>query len=172
MNPEVLTAKKWYRWLWLSPLLTIPTFVFCFVFFTEPVLDLICERNSRNCDYYLTGSVIAILGSALWHLILLVPALNKQSEFVRWHGRQALLLAGIRTAIPVAFMIRAHIVDPWNVLCGLLSSIPVLIAIWLFGTLWGQWQAARGDCALMRWTGHGAGLPVFAGQLSSRPLDR
>ena len=26
--------------------------------------------------------------------------------------------------------------------------------------MWGQLQAGRGDCALMRWTGHGAGLPL------------
>jgi hypothetical protein len=159
MNPEVLTAKKWYRWLWLSPLLTIPSVVF--LIFNEPGYELICRRN---CDYalaFLVTGLIAILGSALWHLVLLAPALNKQSEFVRWHGRQALLLAGVRTAVPVAFLIYDFVEGGYGE--SVLWSIPVLIAVWLFGTLWGQGQAARGDCALMRWTGHGAGLPLPTG---------
>ena len=150
MNPEVLTAKKWYRWLWLSPLLTIPSLFFITITVFQPSRELIC-------------GLIAILGSALWHLILLVPALNKQSEFVRWHGRQALLLAGLRTAIPVAFLVYGYVLGGGYIALAWLWFIPVLILVWLFGTLWGQRQAARGDCALMRWTGHGAGLPLPTG---------
>jgi hypothetical protein len=162
MNPEILTAKKWYRWLWFSPLLTIPSVVS--IYLNGPGYELICGRNWQNCDYYLVGRVdglAAILGSALWHLVLLVPALNKQSEFVRWHGRQALLLAGIRTTAPLAFLTYGLFVGGSR--SSVLWSIPVLIAVWLFGTLWGQGQAARGDCSLMRWTGHGVGLPLPTG---------
>ncbi len=100
MYSEVLTAKNWYWWLWLSPFITIPSAIF--IGLNEPGYELICGGNWRNCDYAfasLVSGLIAVLGSALWHLVLLVPALDKQSEFVRWHGRQALLLAGIRTAV-------------------------------------------------------------------------
>jgi len=162
MNSEVLTAKKWYRWLWFSPLLTIPTLVFLVLY--DLGYELICRGNWQRCDHdlaYLVTGLIAISGSALWHLVLLNPALNKQNGFVRWHGRQALLLAGIRTAVPVAFLIYDYVEGGYGDI--MLWSIPVLIVVWLFGTLWGQGQAKRGDCALMRWTGHAAGLPLPVG---------
>jgi Tfp pilus assembly protein PilF len=92
-----------------------------------------------------------VLGSALWHLILLYPALKDDSEFVRWHGRQALLLAGVRTAVPLV--------------CGLggtggaCLAVLIQIPIYFVGNLWGQRQATRGDCTLMRRFGRQAGLP-------------
>jgi hypothetical protein len=36
---------------------------------------------------------------------------------------------------------------------GILWSIPILLAVWLFGTLWGQKQAGRGECSLAKWLG-------------------
>jgi hypothetical protein len=97
--------------------------------------------------------MVAVLGSALWHLVLLRPASNKDSQFVRWHGRQALLLAGVRTAVPLLFVL------VFGNTYVMLLSIPILIPVWFFGTLWGQLQAARGDCSLMRWFGHALALP-------------
>ena len=123
-HAEHLQAKKVYRWLWWSPLLTVPTLVF---------LGNWGEQ------------VAAVLGSALWHLTLLKPAQNEESAFVRWHGRQALALAGLRTIIPLFFAVFYDL----N-----LIFIPILIAVWFFGTIWGQNQAARGDCSLARWLGH------------------
>src|SRR4030067_3714837 len=104
MNPEVLIARKWYRWLWLSPLLTIPSAVL--LVSIDPGFQLICGGICLNCALglrFLVTGLIAILGSALWHLVLLNPALNKQSKFVRWHGLHTLLMAGVRIVIPVAF---------------------------------------------------------------------
>ena len=170
-NPEIQTARNWYLWLWLSPLLTIPT---VFVIFDplDPGLRFVCGGVHGLCDYemrHLVNEVFAIVCSALWHLILLVPALNKQSEFVRWHGRQALLLAGVRTAIFAYGLIFFYSVELG------FSSVAVfpfliLIAVWLLGTRWGQEQATHGDCALMRWTGHGAGLPRPVG-LEAAPSE-
>jgi tetratricopeptide (TPR) repeat protein len=105
---------------------------------------------------YVLPLVILLLLSALWHLILLVPALNKTSDFIRWHGRQALMLAGIRTAVPVCMVLLTG--DEY----GALYAIPILLIVWLFGTLWGQLQAARGNCSLMRWFGRGEALPHLA----------
>ena len=159
-DTEALRAKNVYMWLWFSPILTIPTVAF--LLFKDPGHELTCGGVSwEYCDYnraFLVTCLIAILGSALWHLVLLVPALDRQSQFVRWHGRQALLLASIRSSIPLAFAAYDGLAGGNGGL--LLLSIPVLIIVWLSGTLWAQGQARRGDCALMRWTGHGAELPL------------
>jgi hypothetical protein len=131
---EKQTAQNWYWWLWLSPLLTIPTLLFLFLLLWFMDLEDL-------------GALIAVLGSALWHLVLLIPALNKEHPFVHWHGRQALLLAGVRTAVPL--VLGLALFDA--LIEAMLVAIPVLIVIWFSGTLWGQRQAARGDCSLMRW---------------------
>jgi hypothetical protein len=124
-------AKNWYFWLWASPLLTIPT------------LGIILLIQPGY------GLTLPILASALWHLILLIPALNTQAPFVRWHGRQAMLLAGARTAVALAF---GPILEQWAL------AVLALIVVWSVGTLWGHRQAARGDCSMMRWAGHGEEL--------------
>lgn len=160
MNPEIRTAKNVYLWLWFSPLLTIPTLVAIFLII-EPGYHLVCGGSYSRCAAdlaLLLDSVIAILGSALWHLVLLIPSLDKHSQFVRWHGRQALLLAGVRTAIPLAIALITFFVGGDIYL--LMVSIPILVIVWLAGNLWGQTQAGEGECALMRWTGHGEGLPL------------
>lgn len=141
-------ARNWYWWLWLSPLVTIPTLAF--VLAQDIGYDLVCPGMSRSCNWDVAERVtilIAILASALWHLVLLIPALNREHPFVRWHGRQALLLAGVRTAVPLGFGLA------FGLDYGALLFIPVQIAVWFAGTLWGQLQAARGKCSLMRWFG-------------------
>ncbi len=136
---EVRTARDWYWWLWLSPFLTLPTLIALWSYYTFGGVSIL----------------IAILGSALWHLFLLIPALGGQSEFVRWHGTQMLLLAGVRTAVPLVFVLTfgGDMVALW-------VAIPVLIVVWLSGTLWCQLEAARGDCTLMRWFGRAEALPA------------
>ena len=126
-------AKKVYRWLWWSPLLTVPTLLFLAI--------------------TLESAAGAVLGSALWHLTLLKPAQNEESAFVRWHGRQALALAGLRTAIPLFFTI-AFGFEPVT-----FSFVPILLFVWVTGTTWGQNQASRGDCSLARWFGGEHELP-------------
>jgi hypothetical protein len=157
-NEHGRTARNWYRWLWLSPLLTIPTLLALreVAFFISLVWCFSVGSGLCNEDAIVRLTTpIAVLGSALWHLVLLIPALNKKHPFIRCHGRQALLLAGVRTAVPLA--------------CGLgfgpldFEALPiiavVMIVIWLGGTLWGQRQAGRGDCSLMRWFGRAEALP-------------
>jgi hypothetical protein len=147
---ERLTARKWYRWLWLSPLLTIPTLLIIYFNLASFSYDLFCSNGWESCIYdhqtrYKWSGIIAILGSGLWHLVLLIPALNKQRRFVSWHGRQEMILAAVRTVLPLVMF--ASWTDD-----GALFSILFMVPIWFFGTLWGQRQAARGDCSLMRWT--------------------
>ncbi len=152
MNPEIRTAKNWYLWLWFSPLLTLPTQAY-FSFSLASMFGLSYP--------YSTGAMIfigtlSIMIPALWHLVLLFPALGGRTEFIRWHGRQALLLAGLRTALPLA---TAIFFSGFS-----LISILFQLAIYFVGNIWAQRQAARGDCALMRWTGHGARLPLPSGE--------
>jgi hypothetical protein len=135
-NSQIMAAKKAYGWLWRSPLLTVPTLIVLY-FFSDSIL-------------------FPILGSALWHLILLQYANNKKSGFVRWHGRQALVLAGIRTAIPLFFFFTDgeyfYEESIWPFL--------LLLAVYFIGNIWGRNQVLRGDCWLMRWRGHGEDLPL------------
>jgi len=134
MNPEVLTAKKWYRWLWLSPFVTLLTLAIGLL-----SLDI--------------SIVIALLISAFWHLVVLIPSLNKQSDFIRWHGRQALMLAAIRTVVPISLVVLL------GDMSGLMWSIPFLVIVWYFGTRWGEKQAERGECSLANWLGREISLP-------------
>lgn len=127
------SARGVYRWLWCSPLLTIPTLAL--LLFSDMPIS------------------IAVLGSALWHLLLLRQALAKH-PFVRWHGWQGLLLAGLRTAVPLSYGLMFYDED------SVTSVIWILIAIWLIGNISGQNQVARGDCWLMRVRGQGDGLPL------------
>ena len=150
-------ARNWYWWLWLSPLLTVPTLGLLYGLISE--LSWILVGSSRWVSGAVADAVIeraavlvAVLGSALWHLVLLVPARDKEYAFVRWHGRQALLLAGVRTAVPVALGV---LIGEY----GLLFYIPVLLAIWFGGTLWGQLQAKDGKCTLIQRSGQEA-LPA------------
>ncbi len=142
---EIKTARNWYWWLWLSPLVTIPTLLLLAISGIEYLFEPLVG--------YIFSHAILVLLSGLWHLILLVPALNKTSPFIGWHGRQALILAGIRTAVPISMVLLTQ--DEY----GVLYAIPILLIIWFFGTLWGQLQAIRGECSLMRWFGREDLLP-------------
>jgi uncharacterized membrane protein len=153
---ERQTARKWYRWLWLSPFITIPTLALVLITVNPYIEMLVCPQGWHNCNYdaaYRLNGLIAVVFSALWHLLLLIPSLNVKSQFVRWHGKQAMILAGVRTAVPLAFIV----IFRYGISTYL--AILILIPIWFFGTLWGQRQAARGDCSLMRWTGREEALP-------------
>jgi hypothetical protein len=145
---EEKRARKWYWWLWLSPLLTLPTLAVT-GFLTYQVLDEAFGWGQRNtAGLERTALLLGLLLSSAWHLILLVPALRGKSEYVRWHGRQALLLAALRTIVPLAFVLAFGFRGEWELL-----AIPILIAIWLVGSTWGYVQASRGKCTLMRWSG-------------------
>jgi len=157
-NSEIQTAKDWYFWLWLSPVLTIPTLLVLLM-----VVSFSAGTNEMSPWIF---PLVAVLGSALWHMILLIPAIGGKTEFVRWHGRQALLLAGARTALALAtaliFSLRE---DGFSLLLGFL----LLVILWLGGNIWGLSQAKRGDCALMRWSGHGDGLTLPVAQTPEPP---
>lgn len=144
---EYQKAKRVYLWLWLSPLLTLPTLSAILIWDLSEYLSFDYAIEER-----LTG-ISAVLGSALWHLVLLKSARNEDSFLVRWHARQALILAGLRTAVPFFFVLVFGFGSPT------LFSVPILIFIWFFGTLIGQYQAKRGNCSLARLFGHADKLP-------------
>ena len=141
-------ARNWYWWLWLSPLLTAPTLLLLYGLVSYLLWIFVGpSRPGSGATTYMiverAVTLVAILGSAAWHLILLIPARDTEYTLVRWHGRQALLLAGVRTAAPalLGLLIGGD---------GALLSIPILLVVWFGGTLWGQRQAAHGKCSLMR----------------------
>jgi hypothetical protein len=154
---EKQIAKGAYSWLRGSPILTVFTFYFLIS------LDLgsgsceafSCSRNTSDFINFLIG----ILGSSLWHLLLLQYVNNKESDFVRWHGRQALALAGIRTIVPIAFLSVDYALESDG--CLFAWVIPVLIILWLVNTPWGNRQVDGGIC----W------LAQRMGRMVTPPLD-
>ena len=103
---EERLAKAAYNWLRVSPFITVLTLFFIYSF---DIASFVC--NSLACDYHTTDMLnlaFGVLGSALWHLILLQYVTNKDSEFVRKHGRQALIYAGVRTAVPLGGVVIAY----------------------------------------------------------------
>jgi len=139
-NSQIRNAKNIYLWLWLSPLVTLPTLLFLVI------------TNLRMANSNSGASLIALV-PALWHLLILsFSALGGETEFVRWHGRQALALAAIRTLVFSTTILFANSIF-------VLGMLAVGL-IWLIGNIWGRDQAKRGDCALMRWAGRGAVLPL------------
>ena len=100
---------------------------------TIPTLGLFLEVTDSDTT--------AILISAVWHLFLFLPATNLKKRFMAWHARQALLLVGVRTLIVLVF----HN-EP-------ILAFILLALLWFFGTRWGQKEAKKGQCSLMRWQG-------------------
>jgi uncharacterized membrane protein YhaH (DUF805 family) len=153
-------ARNWYWWLWLSPLLTMPTLGVLYGLGSGLSWTLL--GSSRPGSGSVAGILIeraailvAVLGSALWHLVLLVPARDKEYAFVRWHGGQALLQAGVRTAVPAVLGLLIGGYGP-------LLAIPILLVVWFGGTLWGQLQAKDGKCSVMERSGQEV-LPARTG---------
>ena len=134
ISVEIKTARNWYWWLWLSPLLTLPTLL------TILFESLWYETTTPS------QAVTGVLISGAWHLILIKPTTHKTSRFVRWHGWQALVLAGVRTTIALLIgIISASIAQTFLILG--------LVAIWFGGTLAFQLEANQGYCTLWRWFG-------------------
>ncbi|MBI2758246.1 MAG: hypothetical protein HYX49_06170 [Chloroflexi bacterium] len=137
-DQEIRLARRAYNWLRISPLLTIPTLLILYQL-SSPAA---CAANNQWCgNEFAAGGLVGILGSALWHLVLLQYANNKDSEFVRKHGRQALQYAGIRTAVPLVFLT----IDFFTGSQGLLTclAIPILVALWLINSKTGFEQIKK-----------------------------
>jgi uncharacterized membrane protein len=136
--------------LYCPPYSTNPTLQRLAVFYA-PLLGVVdwafssCRPYGLPCPF---AGLVAILGSALWHLILLVPAFDKQSAFVRWHAWQALLLAGLGEAV-VLWIFLSSWLDVGFM--GLPFFVTVLFILWMGGAAWGQRQVEHGDCSLKHW---------------------
>ncbi|MBI5964277.1 MAG: hypothetical protein HY863_12435 [Chloroflexi bacterium] len=122
------SARGAYHWLRASPLLTIPTLIYLWQFGAA----LPCSIYDRLCGGYryefLSGAIFGIFGSSLWHLILLQYIKNKNSEFIRKHGRQAFKYAVIRTAL-VFLMVMLGLITDMEELS--LWVIPILVGLWI-----------------------------------------
>jgi tetratricopeptide (TPR) repeat protein len=137
-------AASWvYAWLYLSPFLTVPCFVF-------QLFDL----HSRST---VGEQVWAAIVPLIFHVPLLLMSFGVGSLFVRRHMQQALLLIALRAGMAAVSLNLGQF--PEGGLCG-----PGLFCLgngtlWLFTSLWGLTQVARGDCWLMRWKGEDGELP-------------
>lgn len=130
---EERLAKAAYNWLRVSPVVTVITL---FIITAMDPAQYICgnywnwESTSR-CSYQFAENInyaFGILGSAAWHLILLQYASNKDSEFVRKHGRQALIYAGVRTAVPLGAVIFSSLTGDNSTFSCL--AIGILLILW------------------------------------------
>ncbi|MDP1548063.1 MAG: hypothetical protein Q8L87_18790 [Anaerolineales bacterium] len=129
---EERLARSAYSWLRVSPIVTVTTFFFIV---GMGIGSTICSTPSLTCRGEIADSlnfIFGVLGSALWHLVLLQYVNNKDSAFVRKHGQQALIYAGIRTAVPLGAVILDFIAGASGAFA--CWSIPVLIILWFFQT--------------------------------------
>lgn len=134
---EERLAKGAYNWLRASPLVTVITLylVASFGFGYG-----ICFRFSPICgdDFYYSSIAeyinygFGIIVSACWHFLLLQYVNNKDSEFVRKHGRQALIYAGIRTGTALGGLLLDFFLGASGVLTCI--TIIVLFILWIVQT--------------------------------------
>lgn len=133
---EERLAKAAYNWLRASPLLTIPTLYFSIMLILATWDDAFYNCTPYNSQYCTTLNLIPSLAgviiSGLWHLILLQYVNNKDSEFVRRHGREALKFAGIRTATALATVGLDYFLGTSGVLSCI--AVIVLFVLWLMQT--------------------------------------
>lgn len=167
-NSELQAASDMYRWLRISPIFTV--FSMVYLWWTESGYDILC-RGLFRCDDDLWEWIpiaSAIMLPSLWHIVLLVQVLGQKRAFARWHGWQALMLAGIRTAIPLCFVLADLWIRTNDARNGIYRSgyhdiyrgaFPFLFIAYFVGNTWGQTQALAGDCWLMRIRGLEKELP-------------
>lgn len=148
-------AIKIYNWLWFAPFVTVPTIIFLSIVF-----------------YFMfdNGFVGAFLVSSGWHLVLIVQVLQQQDKYVRWHGKQALVLAGFQTTVPL-FYIVSYLTENMDEF-ELFGFIFPLGIVWLFGTLWGQGQAKQGVCTLMKLFGEDAPIDTETAKTLPKPIKQ
>jgi hypothetical protein len=99
---EIRLAKAPYNWLRISPILTVLTLFFVA---SSNIGYSLCNSTLFACgsaDEIYINFGIGVLVSSLWHLLLLQYVNNKDSEFVRKHGRSAFTSAGVRTAVALS----------------------------------------------------------------------
>lgn len=134
---EERLAKGAYNWLRVSPLLTIVTL---YLVARLGIGDAICYNRLSLCgeyDFFNPTAIyidvgLGVLVSGCWHLLLLQYVNNKDSEFVRRHGQQALTQAGIRTAIAFLGVAIDYLLGASGVLACI--TILILFVLWLIQT--------------------------------------
>jgi hypothetical protein len=96
---DILPAKNSYLWLILSPFVIAAT---TFLIASMNLGYWICVSDGidcgRNGSKYLNYA-IGLLASGLWHIVLLPKVFNRESAFVRMHGRRALAQAFIQIGV-------------------------------------------------------------------------
>ncbi len=127
-SKEMRRARSAYDWLKISPIVTVGTLFFIA---SLNIGDSLCGSSIIYCGYsditYL-NFLIGVVVSALWHLVLLYYAIDKESGLVREHGRKALIQAGIRTGVAVFC-----VVLDWSLDAGggfACFAVVVLLMIW------------------------------------------
>lgn len=128
LNEEERLAKAAYNWLKASPFVTILTL---FIISSMGIGSALCNSELFACsseDAAYINFGLGVIVSGLWHLLLLQYVNNKDSEFVRSHGRRVLMQAGIRTAIPLFGILADFLIGAEGAL--VCWTIPILIIIW------------------------------------------
>lgn len=160
-------AKRVYKWLKSSPLFTVVTF---FIIYYMGLSEIFC--GSYACNYDTTqfiDAVFGVLGSALWHLTLLQYVNNKESDLVHWHGAQALLIAGVRTLIPLLSLVIGFFLGSIDLSCSL--SFIGLFIIWAIVPQWGNRQVERGECILAQHMGKTVNQSVSSDNTQTQTED-
>lgn len=128
-DTEKTTAKRLYIWLFLSPGITVPTFILAVLFLSYGL-----STHER---------VIAALIPLVFHAPVLLGFTSK-SIFVFRHTQQAILLVALRAALA---SLAVSIGEPGDGFSLFLIGNGVL---WLIGSLWGLDQIKHGTCWLLK----------------------
>ena len=133
-DQEKKSARGIYAWLLFSPILTIPVFI---------VLLYNLGYEASSTDSRVLASVIPLI----FHLPLLSGLFSK-SAFVHRHTQQGILLIALRVCMAtLASSITFGSDDGfWLFIFGNGS-------LWLFGSMWGWHQIARGEYWWMKQNG-------------------
>ncbi len=155
-------ARNRYIWLWVAPFITIPSLI-AIVFILDSLYIPFWNFSYRDKEIII--GILAPLIGALWYLILLIPTKNNKSDFVRWHTKQALAIAGIQTTIPILFIVY------YGFDLEAIFFIPVLLVFWFFSTLLGQIEASKGNCTLRKWLEKKTAVPDNINHLNSNKFS-
>ena len=130
-STEKSTARRVYTWLFFSPFLIVPLFLF--------IIISSYSGSSSNNEKVLTALVPLLLQAPL------LLGLTSKSVFVYRHTQQGILLIALRAGMAATALCIGDYPED-----GLGLFLVGNGLLWLFGSIWGWTQINHGECWWMK----------------------